>query len=891
MNRTDPIPLPLRGLAESSSYTDQPEGTAPDLQNVRVVDPKTGRLRLAQRGALAKFNSNTMGSANPVREIVSVVKVDDTVTYTVKSDVTSADLEWQRALPSNREGVSIAVDAQANLYVVGYPASGSGISYLVKYNSAGVKIWTHPIALEDNTHLVKSVKLDEFNDIYVAIGGTSATLPGRVRKYRQLPENAGLIEAWSIVSPNTAQFVDLAVKQGYMYAIENTATYSYLLRYDGVFDTAPRLVWNAIVARPTADTEVAIAVAIAQDGAAVVAVCDTVDPPAKRGRLSKYGPNAPTGGPPVTAIWSVTAQDGVGQAVVSDYAGSLWTCGYGSGGTPTFVTKITDNGSSATVAWSLGTGLTITHFKGVNSIAVDAQGVVFYTISNSGSTNTFARIKADGSAIDWMATTADISAEFYGVAVDPFQADNDTKTEFVYLIGTAVASTNYALHKLRVLTVTTSDASPRSLVMLCACNGNIRKFARGAGASTAPTGGTGALTTTARWVRAASGFNRILWTDGTNYRTYDALTDTVSSWTATGAGQIPTRGRLLEVWNGRAVLAGFENQPHNYAMSAVGDFDDWDFFPPVATATQAVIGNAAESGECPDVINAWIPYSDDLAIVGGDHSIHRMTGDPAANGQFDLISNVTGMAFGRAWAKDDRGVVYFYGSTGGVWALLPGAGPPERISIDIDSRLKAVNIGSTDIRLVWDSTEECLYVLLTPFAGGATTHYVWDRGERAWVKDVYPNAQNPTCVHVSDGDDPADRVLVFGSSDGYVRYMDLDGLDDDGTAITSYAFVGPLRFGGGEIEAVMRDLTAVLAGDSGSMDYSVYAAESPDFSLLPAAAFSGTWAAGRNSPVKDRCRGESVWIKMGRFSNPTSGRWALESLRCSARAGGKVRNR
>lgn len=895
------IPMPLKGLYEATSYAEQPVGTSPDVLNARGFDPIARRSRLCQRAGQSKFNTHTLSGGNPVRDLAIVTKHDNAVTYTVKSSIANADLRWQAALPSARDGISIAVDRQSNVYVAGATSGGStGLNFIAKYNSAGTNVWTLPVALEEAGHLIKSIRLDEYGDIYACVGGSGDK--GKIFKFRQLPDDNGLAFVWELAAPYTGLWVDMFVKMGILYAIENTADYSYLHRYDGAYSAQPTHIWDGIVARITADSEVAVACCSARDGAALVAVCHTANPPTVNGRTSKYGPMAPTGGPPVTPVWSATG-DAHGQAVVADEAGSVWTQGIGTVGSK-FYRKLTDNGSTATSVWTVGSaeisGLVANLFKGTTSLAVDAQGVVFGTISKSGSDKVLVRISADGTATgtSWLVdagvgNVTSLNTELYGVAVDPNQTDNASKTECLYLCGTPLATTNYAVHRLDLVTIATADASPRQLVTLGVCNGDIVKFARGSGAVSVIS--SGALSTTARWVQSAAAFNRVLYVDGKNYKSYNVLTDTVSTWACTGTGQIPPRARLVCIWNGRAVVAGFENDPQNWAMSEVNNFDGWDFFPPVTSATQAVLGNNANAGQCPDIVTALIPYSDDLMLFGGDHSIWRLTGDPASEGRFDMLTDRTGIVFGKAWCKDENGVVYFYGNQGDVYRIVPGAVVPEVISQGVEKRLKAIDVGATMIRLEWNDQESGFHVFLTPYAGGSTTHYFWRREDGSWWKDQFATGLDPTSAGVCDGDDPSDRALILGGSDGYVRSWSLTTKDDDGTAISGYAVLGPIQGGGGETETTVKNLRAVLSESSDAMDWQTYAGDDPDYanigSALVLSSTVGQWTAGRNTPVWDPTRGQSIWVKVGRFNTPSSGAWSMETLDMHAEQAGPTRAR
>ena len=224
--------------------------------------------------------------------------------------------------------------------------------------------------------------------------------------------------------------------------------------------------------------------------------------------------------------------------------------------------------------------------------------------------------------------------------------------------------------------------------------------------------------------------------------------------------------------------------------------------------------------------------------------------------------------------------------------MVPGS-QPERISLAVDKRLKSIDIGANMIRLEWNDFEEGVHVFITPYAGGSSTHYFWSRENGRWDKDVLPDAQNPTAVYVADGDGASDRVMLLGASDGKVRYWNVSGTSDDGTALTSYVVIGPLQMGGGERLGSIQNLRAVLPVGSGSMDLYTYGSDEADYSTIGTAVVtrsgSSALVAGRNAPIWDRTLGQSIWVKIGRFVTPSAATWGIETLDAEAIDGGIVR--
>lgn len=335
----------------------------------------------------------------------------------------------------------------------------------------------------------------------------------------------------------------------------------------------------------------------------------------------------------------------------------------------------------------------------------------------------------------------------------------------------------------------------RSTTALAVSNGNVKKFTRG-GSFTTVTNGSSALSTTFPFVDSAELFGVLYFADGASVKKYTASTDTVDTWTPS-AGSLPgsgsTRARLICTWRSRIVLSGLSSDPHNWFMSKLGDPLNWDYGA-TTSETMAVAGNNSNAGKCADIINTLIPFNDDLLIFGGDHTIHQMTNDPMAGGRIDRLSDGIGMAFGQTWCKDPMGVIYFFGSRGGLYAIAPN-NPPTLLSGPLKRTLMDVDLSTNVVKLVYDDENEAVMIYITPLAGGLTTNFVYDVRQKAWWKDTFIDDDlNVTATHVFDGDDPDDRVVLLGCLDGRIRRIDGSTAWDDETLsheIESYVWFGP----------------------------------------------------------------------------------------------------
>jgi len=445
------------------------------------------------------------------------------------------------------------------------------------------------------------------------------------------------------------------------------------------------------------------------------------------------------------------------------------------------------------------------------------------------------------------------------------------------------------LHSRTLVTSTMAapGTAPRTVKAYAVAAGNIGEFDNG---STVNTIGTASLQAAPTYVQAATLFEKAYFIDGLNYVEVDASDDSVTTWKSTTSGEIPPRCRLIEQWRGRMVLARDPEDPQNWHMSALGKPNDWQQFPPVITATQAISGNNSRSGLVPDIVNTMVPFTDDVLLFGGDKSIWRLTGDPMAGGQLDQVSGDTGMSFGRPWCLDPNGTLYFFGSKGGVFRMNV-RGEIDRLSVNtIERRLQNVDLSTHFMRLVWGYREEGLYVYQVPYSttGAIVSHWFWEASTDAWWEDKIGNlSKNPRSVHLIDGDAVGDRRVLLGGFDGIVRQVDLDANDDDGTGIDSYVTMGPIAPPDAHQQFLYTQPEIVLANDQGGARWELFADHEPDD--LGVSKVSGGLVSGRNPAKPARVRGDVVYL---RLRNATADeRWAYEKGVIRASRGGRARVR
>ena len=370
-------------------------------------------------------------------------------------------------------------------------------------------------------------------------------------------------------------------------------------------------------------------------------------------------------------------------------------------------------------------------------------------------------------------------------------------------------------------------------------------------------------------------------------------TDTFELVDSVGDGAYPSGGvftrlsgsrcSLIAVWGGRIVLSGLDTDPNNIFMSAVGDPFDFDYSPETQTVTQAVAGSVTSGfGKNPDIVTALIPYTDDVLLIGGTHSIRRFLGNPADGGINVSVTDITGVAYGSAWCQSPEGIIYFFGSRGGVYRIDPENGIPNRLTaMTIDERLADIDLNANLVTLEWDDRAIAVRVYITPADGTKATHYVWDVRNEAWWPFTYANPEhNPMAVHLLSGNTVEERRILEYGQDGYIRFSDVDSESDDGSPIESFVYLGPFS------ATMFVELAASLREGSNTVTWEFCSASSLERALTAVPRQTGRIISGRNGSQWPR-----AFVERGYLRLSATGPWALEHITAAVEQVGDTMNR
>jgi len=903
------IHFPTGGLSLQYGYSRQPNvpmgggmygRTTPVAKNVRVYDPRTDRARGGQRPGAVKFIEGQVNGSAAIQEIASVTQMEGTV----PGSGTLIDVFLGFARPGVLTATGYGTvygtynslagqqqDAEAKWTVYG-PGSVSAVAFA----SGGSNPSYTTIGIADGTGVTQTLGFDGTGDdskYVIVVNGrrttaTAQTVPGtspdlvarcavpssgsHIIAALQRGASAGKIVAAGVSTAGAVAWsntdvvttTETTIGDSYPYGIYSCVTGTYLL----ILCPHQTGLARCLVADGTSGSVVTTkAVLDAMAGGDY-----TITPPSLFGQAIA----ATSAGVAAVTLHGTTTVDGV-----QVKAGSL-----------AFVTA-----SSGTSAFSAVTGLvTSPEIPATSAIrqatTVVTDGTHFYVAMapqvQTGTTysTVIKKIKGTDGTTIWTAVLPTYNAvqmvyvsglsrlEVYG---QNYSVALNATTGAVAGSGSLVdSSSNYvALCDAGSLTPgaasieTGSEAGPRDILVAVA--GGTIKVAYG-GSWRSVTSGSSALSTTAPCVRSAPQNGYLYFVDGVNYKRYNPRDNTMATWTA-AAGTLPTdalgnTARQICLWNGRIVLSGLPRDDRNWFMSAQDDAEDFEYGAANMAATDAVAGNNGPLGKVGDTITTLIPFTNDILIFGGDHTIYALRGDPLFGGKLDLLTDLIGMPFGAPWCKDPAGNLYFFSVPAGVYRMSRDA-MPVPISTSIYPLLRDLDLTGSTIRLLWDDAYQGLHVFVTPQTEGPTTHFFWEaRGSGAWTTTVLADtAYSPLCVHTYEDPARPGQSGLIGSFDGYVRSFSPTSGTDDGMAIESDVWLGPLQ------EIMLSKLQAQLGEGSGPVTWAVHEGSTAEEALSTSSYRNGVWTSGRNLQNSVRVANHALYVRL-----TATNYWSMESV-------------
>lgn len=363
------------------------------------------------------------------------------------------------------------------------------------------------------------------------------------------------------------------------------------------------------------------------------------------------------------------------------------------------------------------------------------------------------------------------------------------------------------------------------------------------------------------------------------------------------SGSLPEKAYIGCLYRGRAVLAGNPTYPYQWYMSRQANPWDWAYM--ALDAQSAVAGGNADAGEVGDIITALIPYKDDFLIIGCVHSLWVLRGDPAAGGSLDEIDLTTGIIGPFAYCWDNQNNLYFFGS-GGIYRMGPNFAPPENLSISaIPDLIEDLGIsqGTHRVTMGYDRIRMGLLISVVTLSDGTAKNYWYDLRMGGLFPLTFGSNCGPYSLFFYEAQDEANRGLLFGGKDGYIRIPDDDEKNDDNgseeVAIDSWATMGPIQLGqDADRRGRLQAMTLTTGTDTDTVGWELFSKETAeeivDSVVAGSTAFhSGTLsAAGRIQRLRPRTR--AAWLALKLRNNTIDETWQFEKGIAAVRPAGEM---
>jgi len=893
------LPFPIRGLDEYSSVTDQPQQTSADLLNVVAIDPVEGRGRGGQRPSTELHVTSPIDGAavpySPIQDTNHITGPNFTAASGANQLVINnpASAAWGLMSAAGALAVSGGTDAHLyqmstwdrdNNYIVCTRSSSTATTVdFQKFDVTGAAQWTSALSV---THGSSSSSVPPVAGmavigphLFVLFNGSGA-YDNAIYRYYVADGTAVDSGAWASKGGNITGDVFETHNANYLAA---SGGYLGVVTSDGVIGT----------------------------DASVKLVLDVLNP-VTSDVISSTEVQTVSGGPDASDLMNCYGIEG-------DGAGSFFISGTNyddSAGSGTQFLEYRTSSGTAETNWSSPITLAIAGptatqandiaYDAVNNrlgcVGGDVLGTGFSLVVYDAADQSKDHEKDANSTVTWERIVASSDGGFrlaVNAAGDNIIALNSTitadgdDTDVAWTYDAAESDQDEPLSINTGYAVSLDEDAPRDSRIITVAGGSVYETDGDANTVTAVTSGADALNVAAARVYSTAFFNNIFYADGKSTKYYNSSTKAMTTWTLT-AGSLPSatvnqetqRCRLVVSQGARVWLSGLPGDSHNWFASAMTDAFDFDYSPATTCETQAVAGSASDAGKTQDSITSLMPWDNDYLLFGMDHSLGLMMGNPAGGGRIDMLTDITGVVWGRGFSIHPDRSMWFIGSRGGLYRMGAGERLPQRItSTRIDERLADIDLKDMIVEMEWDDRMQGFLIAFTPRdLITATTHYFYDLRNDAWFPWKFAGTRHdPRVLHMFDGDDPNDRVMLLGCGDGYLRKLDYDGTADEDTdasftAINSYVMIGPLQ-DAESIPLILNELSAVLDNSSSPVTFTIHVGDSAEEALAAPSSGGGTFTSGKNRSFRIRHKGHAMFIKLTNSANSQT--WALERVQAA----------
>jgi hypothetical protein len=269
------------------------------------------------------------------------------------------------------------------------------------------------------------------------------------------------------------------------------------------------------------------------------------------------------------------------------------------------------------------------------------------------------------------------------------------------------------------------------------------------------------------------------------------------NWTLS-TGTFPDGGsNIMSLCWGRIFMNSVQH-PHQWFATRVNN--PLDLLLVVDDVASAQNSQATKkAGLVGDQLIAMIPYKGNTQVFGTANNMFVMRADPAKGGFFTTLSDTTGIFSHESYCWDDKNNLYFMGFDGiyalSAEAIINGLPPTNLTKDHVPKLVSNMGLNRRTDRVVMEYDKDRYGIMISAMQRDGTWKAVlWmDLRTGGVFPDAYSAAHIPSALFYFDSRTKAERTLLAGCADGYVRkWSDDDKSDNGDTAIASNVLIGPV---------------------------------------------------------------------------------------------------
>ena len=307
-----------------------------------------------------------------------------------------------------------------------------------------------------------------------------------------------------------------------------------------------------------------------------------------------------------------------------------------------------------------------------------------------------------------------------------------------------------------------------------------------------------------------------------------------------------------------------------------------------------------QEGLVGDQLVAMVPYKGNTQVFGCFNHMFVMRADPAKGGLFTTLSDTTGIFSHTSYCWDDKNNLYFMGFDGiyalSAEAIIEGAPPVNLTKEHLPKLISAMGLNRrTDrVTMAYDKDRYGIEVSVSQFDGEWSAIFWIDLRTGGVFPEEYQEDHIPTSLFYFDARTKAERTLLAGCNDGYIRkWSESDKSDDGSNAIESEVLIGPISGQSVRSKTGVTEISIKTGIDTDSITASVYSGQTAEKVIKnvtdnESPKVARTFNTDKLSPsIRQQVKDGAIGLKISNTTAASS--WNIEKIDIQAGESGRMK--